>query len=76
MIWAGVTYRLGDAIAPMLGFQHKFDNAATLKIGYSYGITTSQLGNYNNGTHDIMMNYCFDLEKPPLLQKSKNPRFL
>ena len=76
MIWAGATYRLGDAIAPMLGYQHKFDNSATLRIGYSYGITTSQLGNYNNGTHDIMLNYCFNLEKPPLLQKSKNPRFL
>ncbi len=76
MIWAGATYRLGDAIAPMLGYQHKFDNSATLRIGYSYGITTSQLGNYNNGTHDIMLNYCFNLEKPPILQKSKNPRFL
>jgi type IX secretion system PorP/SprF family membrane protein len=76
MIWAGATYRLGDAVAPMLGYQHKFDNSATLRIGYSYGITTSQLGNYNNGTHDIMLNYCFNLEKPPILQKSKNPRFL
>ena len=76
MIWAGATYRLGDAIAPMLGYQHKFTNSATLRIGYSYGITTSQLGNYNNGTHDIMLNYCFNLEKPPILQKSKNPRFL
>jgi type IX secretion system PorP/SprF family membrane protein len=76
MIWAGLTYRLGDAVAPMLGYQHKFDNSATLRIGYSYGITTSQLGNYNNGTHDIMLNYCFNLEKPPVLQKSKNPRFL
>ena len=76
MIWAGATYRLGDAVAPMLGYQHKFTNSATLRIGYSYGITTSQLGNYNNGTHDIMLNYCFNLDKPPLLQKSKNPRFL
>ena len=76
MLWAGATYRLGDAIAPMLGYQHKFDNNATLRIGYSYGITTSQLGNYNNGTHDIMLNYCFDLDKTPPPQKSKNPRFL
>ena len=76
MIWAGATYRLGDAVAPMLGYQHKCENSATLRIGYSYGITTSQLGNYNNGTHDIMLNYCFNLDKPPVLQKSKNPRFL
>ncbi|MAP02046.1 MAG: hypothetical protein CMD01_04425 [Flavobacteriales bacterium] len=76
MIWAGATYRLGDAIAPMMGYQHSFDDGATLRIGYSYGITTSDLGNYNNGTHDIMLNYCFNLDKPPVLQKSKNPRFL
>ena len=76
MIWAGLTYRLGDAVAPMAGYQHTLTNGATLRVGYSYGITTSDLGNYNNGTHDIMLNYCFNLDKPPVLQKSKNPRFL
>lgn len=76
MIWAGATYRLGDALAPMMGYQHSFEDGATLRIGYSYGITTSDLGNYNNGSHDIMLNYCFTLDKPPVLQKSKNPRFL
>jgi len=75
MVWAGLTYRLGDAIAPMIGYQKKFDRA-TLRIGYSYGITTSQIKNYSNGTHDFMINYCFNMEKPPVLQKSKNPRFL
>jgi len=76
MLWAGATYRLGDAVAPMLGYQFAFDNGATLKIGYAYGVTTSLLRSYNNGSHDIMLNYCFNLEKPPILQKSKNPRFL
>lgn len=77
MLWGGVTYRLGDAIAPMLGYQHKFSkNNATLRIGYSYGITTSQIKNYSSGTHDFMVNYCMSLVKPPILQKSKNPRFL
>lgn len=76
MIWGGLTYRLGDAIAPMVGYQKKFDNNATLRIGYSYGITTSQIKNYSSGTHDIMVNYCFNIEKPQILQKSKNPRFL
>lgn len=76
MVWGGLTYRLGDAIAPMVGYQHKFENNGTLRIGYSYGITTSQIRNYSSGTHDFMLNYCFNLEKPPILQKSKNPRFL
>ncbi len=76
MVWGGLTYRLGDAIAPMIGYQKKFNNNATLRIGYSYGITTSQIKNYSSGTHDFMINYCFNLEKPQILQKSKNPRFL
>lgn len=76
MIWAGATYRIGDAIAPMLGYQHMFDNGAILRVGYSYGVTTSQIKSYSNGSHDIMLNYCFNLDKPQPIQKSKNPRFL
>ena len=76
MLWAGATYRLGDEIAPMLGYQYLFDNGATLRVGYSYGITTSAINGYSNGSHDIMLNYCFNLDKPPVIQKSKNPRFL
>ena len=79
MLWGGLTYRLGDAIAPMLGYQKVFDkndNNATLRIGYAYDITTSQIKNYSSGSHEIFINYCFSLVKPPVLQKSKNPRFL
>ena len=75
-VWGGLTYRLGDAIAPMVGYQHKFSPNATLRVGYSYGITTSQIKNYSSGTHDFMLNFCFNMEKPQILQKSKNPRFL
>lgn len=75
-VWGGLTYRLGDAIAPMIGYQHKFSPNATLRAGYSYGITTSQIKNYSSGTHDFMLNFCFNMEKPQILQKSKNPRFL
>jgi type IX secretion system PorP/SprF family membrane protein len=76
LLWAGMTFRVGDAIAPMLGYQHAFTDGSSLRVGYAYGITTSVLGNYSNGSHDIMLNYCFSLEKPPMLEKSKNPRFL
>jgi type IX secretion system PorP/SprF family membrane protein len=76
LLWAGMTFRVGDAIAPMLGYQHAFNDGSSLRVGYAYGITTSVLGNYSNGSHDIMLNYCFSLEKPPMLEKSKNPRFL
>lgn len=75
-VWGGLTYRLGDAIAPMIGYQHQFSPTATLRAGYSYGITTSQIKKYSSGTHDFMINFCFNVEKPQILQKSKNPRFL
>jgi type IX secretion system PorP/SprF family membrane protein len=75
MIWAGVSYRFADAVAPMLGYQTAVGDGM-LRIGYGYDVTTSRLRSYSNGSHDIMVNYCFNLEKPPVLQKSKNPRFL
>ncbi len=75
MVWAGVSYRLGDAIAPMAGYQTKIGNGL-LRLGYAYDVTTSKLKGYSNGSHDIFLNYCFSMEKPPVIQKSKNPRFL
>jgi type IX secretion system PorP/SprF family membrane protein len=75
MVWAGLSYRLSDAVAPMLGYQTKIGDGL-LRIGYAYDVTTSKLKGYSNGSHDIMLNYCFNLEKPPVLQKSNNPRFL
>ena len=41
MVWAGVTYRHNDAIAPMAGIQYN-----GLQVGYSYGLGTSFLSNY------------------------------
>ena len=76
LLWAGLTYRVGDEIAPMIGYQHSLADGSSLRIGYAYGITTSIIGNYSNGSHDIMLNYCFNLSKPPIIEKSKNPRFL
>lgn len=78
MVWAGVTYRFADAVAPMVGYQTYLgqDKQGLLKIGYAYDVTTSQLSNYSNGTHEIMVNYCFNLDKPVPVQKYKNPRFL
>lgn len=75
MVWAGATYRLQDAIAPMIGYQHAIKKGM-LRIGYSYDITTSELKNYSNGSHEIMLNYCFTIDRQPPITKFKNPRFL
>ena len=74
--WGGITWRVGDELAPMLGYQHSLGDGSSLRIGYAYGVTTSEIATYSSGSHDIMLNYCFSLAKPPSIEKSKNPRFL
>lgn len=75
--WFGVTYRLDDAVAPMAGYKYQFpDGKSTLRIGYSYDFTTSELNNYSSGSHEIMLSYCLKIAKPLPKRIYKNPRFL
>ena len=76
-IWLGATYRLDDAIAPMVGYRHEINGGhSAIRIGYSYDVTTSELNNYSSGTHEVMLNYCMKLRKPLPPQIYKNVRFL
>ncbi len=69
MYWAGVSYRLTDAVVFMLGFEiNRF------KVGYSFDLTTSDLKNYSNDTHEIFLNYCFKPFKPPVPASHGNVR--
>jgi type IX secretion system PorP/SprF family membrane protein len=61
-IWVGATYRTKDAIAAMLGYTHK----ENLTFGYSYDITTSNLKNYNNGTHELIIALRFKAPAAPV----------
>jgi type IX secretion system PorP/SprF family membrane protein len=84
MIWGGLSFRPGDAIAPMVGFQKdlgcKTQDRKTFcqqfKIGYSYDITLSQIKDYSAGSHEIFACYCFNFSKAPLKSRHGNPRFL
>lgn len=71
--WIGVSYRMQDAIAPMIGarFLQK-----KLKVGYSYDVTTSKIKGYSAGTHEIMLGYCFNVSKPPRVTSYQNTRQL
>jgi type IX secretion system PorP/SprF family membrane protein len=75
VFWLGAAYRLQDAVAPMIGLQWPVGKGE-IRAGYSYGITLSDLSNYNNGTHEIMVNYNMSLGKPLSNTKYKNVRFL
>ncbi len=54
--WAGLSYRSEDALAILLGLQLD----SSLNLAYSYDITTSDLSDYTNGTHEITVGYNFD----------------
>lgn len=65
--WIGASYRTGDAIVGLL----EYNIGTDFRIGYAYDFTTSQLNDYNNGSHEIMLSYKF--AKDPI--KTKSPRY-
>jgi type IX secretion system PorP/SprF family membrane protein len=60
MVWLGVTYRIEDAVAPMIGCRLM---KGALKIGYSYDYTLSKIKGYSSGTHEIILGYCMTQKK-------------
>lgn len=49
----GVAYRVGDAVSALANFRVNDE----LRIGYAYDYTTSNLGTYSNGSHEILILY-------------------
>jgi len=84
MFWGGLAYRLGDAIAPYVGFQKDFaqmDQGVRtmnhgIKLGYSYDVTTSLIKDYSAGSHEIFITYCMKFNKVDNGAGHSNPRFL
>ncbi len=72
--WFGVSYRMQDAIAPMLGV--RLLEKKNLKIGYSYDVTTSKIKGYSAGTHEIMLGYCFNPKPKVKISSYQNTRQL
>ncbi len=52
-LWLGAMYRTGDSF----GFIAQFLFAEKLRVGYAIDFSTSNLRNYNNGTHEVMISY-------------------
>lgn len=53
LVWAGVSYRLDDGIAAMVGL----NVSNTFNVGYSYDYTTSRLNTVSKGTHEIIIGF-------------------
>ncbi|MBR9915322.1 MAG: type IX secretion system membrane protein PorP/SprF [Algicola sp.] len=62
----GASYRWDDSISGLAGFQV----TDGLYIGYAYDATTTNLNNYNSGSHEIMLR--FELQK---VGRILSPRF-
>lgn len=75
LFWGGLTYRYTDAVVAMGGINYPLP-VGTLRAGYAYDITTSQLGKGSNGSHEIFAQYCLKLKKKSPIQKHKSVRFL
>jgi type IX secretion system PorP/SprF family membrane protein len=74
--WIGVSYRMQDAIAPMLGYKFNKGGVRGLKIGYSYDVTMSKIKGYSSGTHEVMLGYCMVPKKKNKVTSYGNTRFL
>jgi type IX secretion system PorP/SprF family membrane protein len=71
-VWGGVSYRAGDALIGMIGLE--LYNG--LKLGYSYDFTLSSIRKSSSGSHEFMVNYCFDINMGKSPMKYKSIRFL
>jgi type IX secretion system PorP/SprF family membrane protein len=71
--WGGVSYRLDDAAVIFMGLTFE-----QISIGYSYDITISPLGRSGRsyGSHEVMLQYCFDLDIEKIKETHRNVRFL
>ncbi len=63
----GVAYRWDDSVSALIGFHI----GPKFMIGYAYDLTTTELKNYNSGTHEIMLRFEMKSKEKQL----KSPRF-
>lgn len=83
MVYGGITWRPGDAIAPVIGLEYCTSTSSKTqnknmcyRLGYSYDTTTSEIRNFSTGTHEIFLGICFDIQNIPMTNRHANPRFL
>jgi type IX secretion system PorP/SprF family membrane protein len=67
--WGGLTYRMQETAALMVGFYMK-----DISFAYAYDIPLSKIG--GAGSHEIMLRYCFKLELEKAKRSFRNTRFL
>ncbi|MFK7757298.1 MAG: type IX secretion system membrane protein PorP/SprF [Flavobacteriales bacterium] len=81
MFWGGLGVRTGlDALTPMVGFNYEIPGSSTFKssvrLGYGYDVTLSEIKGFSSGTHEINLGYCWKFVRPVIRKAHGNPRFL
>ena len=59
VVGLGVSYRLQEGVVAMFELQIN----ENFHVGYGYDLTTSELNNFSNGSHEIMINYRVKITK-------------
>lgn len=83
LLYGGLTYRPGDAFAPVIGFEYcaskdekTSKSMICYRLAYSYDFTTSEIRNFSSGSHEIFAGVCFSYQNIPQARRHANPRFL
>jgi len=63
----GASYRLDDSISGLISFLITND----FRLGYAYDYTTSNLGDFNSGSHEVVLLWDVDLSRDKVI----SPRF-
>ncbi len=71
-VWGGVSYRAGDALVGIIGIE--LYNG--IRLGYAYDFTISDIRKNSSGSHEFIVNYCFDISLGRSPMKYKSIRFL
>lgn len=71
-VWGGLGYRSGDALIGIFGIE--LYNG--LRIGYAYDYPVNDIRKGSGGSHEIMVNYSFELNFGKSPMKYKSIRFL
>ncbi len=71
-VWGGVSYRAGDAATGIFGLE--LNNG--IRISYAYDFPLNDIRKSTSGSHEFLLNYCFDLSLGRSSMRYKSIRFL
>lgn len=66
-VWIGASYRTEDAVVGLVQFQI----TPQLSIGYAYDYTISDLTDYSNGSHELMLGFDFNFKRSQMVSPRK-----